>query len=64
VPTVFWYSAVTVLLALISLGAQVLLRRSARSIVGLARSSDLRTSGASMLERDDPISATQTAAIR
>ena len=36
VPTVYWYSAVTVLLALISLGAQVLLSRSARSITGVA----------------------------
>jgi MFS family permease len=37
VPTVYWYSAVTVLLALISLGAQVLLSRSARSINGVPR---------------------------
>jgi hypothetical protein len=30
VPTVFWYSTVTVLLALISLGAQLLVGRGAR----------------------------------
>ena len=36
VPTVFWYSAVTVLLALISLRAQLQLRRSTRSVIGLA----------------------------
>jgi MFS family permease len=40
VPTVFGYSAVTVLLALISLGAQLLLRRSAPSVMAGARSSD------------------------
>jgi MFS family permease len=33
VPIVFWYSAVTVLLALVSLGAQVRLRRRARGAV-------------------------------
>jgi MFS family permease len=64
VPTVFWYSAVTVILALVSLRAQLLLKRSARNAIGLSRSADLRRSGASMLERDDPVSPTQTAAIR
>jgi MFS family permease len=63
-PTVFWYSAVAVLLALISLGAQLLLRRSARNAIGLPLSSDLRWSRASILEQDDPVSTTQTSAIR
>ena len=55
VPTVVWYGAVTVLLALISLIAQNRIKRSARSVIGLARSSDLRTSGASMSERDETL---------
>jgi MFS family permease len=66
VPTVFWYSAVTVLLALISLGAQLRLGRSPRRPIGLALSSDLRTSGIGMSERSDPVpvSASPTARIR
>jgi MFS family permease len=55
VPTVVWYGAVTVLLALISLIAQNRIKRSARNVIGLVRSSDLRTSGASMLERDETL---------
>jgi MFS family permease len=59
VPTVFWYSTVTVLLALISLGAQLLLRRRARGAIGSARSSDIRPASTSPSERADslPISA-------
>ena len=66
VPTVFWYSAVTVLLALISLRAQLQLRRSTRSVIGLAPSSDLQTSGASMWSETIPlpVSATPTPRIR
>lgn len=40
VPTVLCYSAVTVLLALISLGAQLRLRRRAQSVIELAWSAD------------------------
>ena len=50
VPTVFWYSAVTVLLALVSLGAQLKLGRRARSVSGPPRSSDVQTSGAVVSE--------------
>jgi MFS family permease len=55
VPTVFWYSVVTVLLALISLGAQLRLGHSARGVIGSARGSDVRTSSTSTSERDDNI---------
>jgi MFS family permease len=61
VPTVFAYSAVTVLLALISLGAQLRLRRRTRTVIGLPfRSANERRS---KLDQDDPVSTTQTAAI-
>jgi MFS family permease len=55
VPTVVWYGAVTVLLALISLIAQNRIKRSARNVIGLVRSSDLRTSGASVSEQDETL---------
>lgn len=64
VPTVFWYTAVTVILALISLGAQLLLRRTAQRAIGVTRSSGPQPSRASMVERDDPVSTTQSAAFR
>ena len=66
VPTVSWYTALTVLLALISLIAQIRIKHSARRVNGLARSSDLRTSSAGMSEQDDalPVSATPTTRIR
>jgi MFS family permease len=53
VPTVSWYTALTVLLALISLIAQIRIKRSTRSVIGSARGSQLRPSGASTSERDD-----------
>jgi hypothetical protein len=40
VPTVFWYTALTVRLALVSLAAQLLLKRSARGVAGFARPSE------------------------
>nr|MEA2798836.1 hypothetical protein [Phenylobacterium sp.] len=43
VPTVFWYSAVTVLLALISLWAQLRLRRHPQSVIGSALTADCAT---------------------
>jgi MFS family permease len=64
VPTVFWYTAVTVILALISLGAQLLLRRTAQRAIGVTRSSGPQPSRASMVKRDDPVSTTQSAAFR
>ena len=51
VPTVSWYTAITVLLTLISLMAQIRIQRSARSVDGSVRSPDLRTTGASMAPR-------------
>jgi MFS family permease len=53
VPTVSWYTALTVLLALISLIAQIRIKRSTRSVIGSARGSQLRPSGASTSEQDD-----------
>ncbi|WAM19927.1 MFS transporter [Rhodococcus sp. JS3073] len=66
VPTVVWYSAGTILLALISLGAQQLLGRNTRNAIGSAASSDPRSDGASMAERDDiqPVPATPPTGIR
>jgi MFS family permease len=52
VPTVFWYSAVAVLLAFVSLGSQLLLRRDAQSGAGLARGLDLDTGGTTMSSQD------------
>src|SRR4051812_31562288 len=39
VPAVTWYTAVTVILALISLIAQLRIKRSARSVIGVAHGS-------------------------
>jgi MFS family permease len=51
VPTVLWYSAVSILFALISFAAQRQLRRSARTVDGTAPRSELRTNSASAPER-------------
>jgi len=66
VPTVSWYTALTVLLTIISLIAQIRIKRSARSLDGSARSSDLRTTGASVSEQDDtlPIAVARATRIR
>jgi MFS family permease len=66
VSTVTWYSALTVLLALVSLIAQIRIERNPRSGIELARGSDPRTSGESMAERDHPlpVSATPNTPIR
>jgi hypothetical protein len=66
VSTVTWYSALTVLLALVSLIAQIRIERNPRSGIELARGSDPRTSGESMPERDHPlpVSATPNTPIR
>jgi MFS family permease len=53
VPAVTWYTAVTVILALISLIAQLRIKRSARSDIGVVRGSGPRTSGADRSERHD-----------
>jgi len=66
VPTVTWYTAFTVLLALISLIAQIRIKHNARRVNGSARSSVLQTSGASTSKPVDtlPVSATPTTQIR
>jgi MFS family permease len=66
VSTVTWYSVLTVLLALVSLIAQLRIERNPRSSIELARGSDPRTSGESMAERDHPlpVSATPNTPIR
>jgi hypothetical protein len=63
---VTWYSVLTVLLALVSLIAQLRIERNPRSSIELARGSDPRTSGESMAERDHPlpVSATPNTPIR
>jgi predicted MFS family arabinose efflux permease len=66
VPTVSWYTAITVLLTLISLIAQIRIKRSARSVDGSVRSPDLLTTGASMSEQVDthPLAVAPTTRIR
>jgi hypothetical protein len=56
-PTVFWYSAVTALLALISLAAQLRLGSGARAPVRRCRGVDLRTTGTGTSPQTDPAPA-------
>ncbi|TCM37172.1 MFS transporter [Kribbella sp. VKM Ac-2568] len=53
IPAVTWYTAAAILLALISLIAQLRLKRSTPSVSGTTSSSVLRTSDARTPERDD-----------
>jgi MFS family permease len=53
IPAVSWYTGAAILLALISLIAQLRLKRSTPSVSGSTGSAVLRMSGASTPERDD-----------